>query len=341
MAYRGFSNLTPFAADPFFLMDSRGAEVITFIVKGSYDLLEGGATVISESQAPIQVAAEHYGAPDTSSIKYDSEVAYTKNGTDCILIGHAQVPGKVVTSVEVIFKAAGMVKAVRVSGDRCWKNRLGLWRATPPLPFEKMPLVYELAYGGWDTSHQNKAFHGFCAHNPAGIGYIASKSRKEIEGARLPNLEDPRAPLKDPKSETVPAGFGYIAPNWRPRLHYAGTYDEAWLNGRMPSLPDDFDIRFYNAASPGLTSPDHLKGGEPVEIINASTRGRLRFDLPQDKLRAAVKMKTGGLLRRDLNLDTVIVNTDEDRLYLIWRACLDLQQRIHDILWTKTELCTH
>jgi hypothetical protein len=212
-----------------------------------------------------------------------------------------------------------------VVGDRYWIRTLGMVSATAPEPFETMPLLYERAFGGWDAGEFEK-------RNPVGTGFRSQKGRFE-EGVRLPNLEDPNDPITRYGGMVMPAGLGFTAPDWIPRSVFAGTYDQKWQNERMPLLPHDFDRRFFSAASPGLVAPGYLKGNEPVCIENASRRGTLRFflpDVPPPECR--VQLSAG---KPDVclstNLDTVIINTDEDLVMLLWRASLVLRNGSQDV----------
>ena len=45
-----------------------------------------------------------------------------------------------------------------------------------------------------------------------------------------------------------PMGFGRPRADWTPRLTYAGTYDQTWIDDVFPFLPADFDVRYYQAA---------------------------------------------------------------------------------------------
>ena len=121
----------------------------------------------------------------------------------------------------------------------------------------------------------------------------------------LPNLEDPSHLISSPKDRPPPAGFGPIAPSWEPRRSLAGTYDEAWQARRAPFLPKDFQARFFNAAHPDLVCKRYLRGGEPVQIINASA-SPMRFHLPACALDVAVTID-GASARPPMNLQTVVL----------------------------------
>jgi hypothetical protein len=210
--------------------------------------------------------------------------------------------------------------------------------ASPPEPFERMPLVYERAFGGWDRTNPDLKHHDFEPRNPVGVGFLSKKHGLVQEGMPLPNLENPYEPIQSPADRPTPAGFGYIGAHWQPRASFAGTYDASWERRRMPLLPDDFNARYYNAAHPGLALNGFLRGGEPVEVLNASSSGPLRFALPTAQPFGTVRTRDGETRRIGMALDTVILNADENQLMLIWRGSLSVHKRTHDIVWAKAQL---
>jgi hypothetical protein len=336
----GFVNLTPFTAQPFLLSDERGADIITFVVKGTFSLrVRGAATqvALADEQVPVCVAPKYHGEPGVSSLKYDTEVAPTKLGTDVVLVGHARPTLAKATYLDVTLSVGPARSMVRVFGDRFWTSSAGRWVPTPPQPFDAIPLVYERAFGGWDRTDPDPSRHGYEPRNPVGVGYVAKHGSVQ-EGAPLPNLENPYEPITGPTDRPAPLGFGYIGAHWHPRARFAGTYDDRWEKERMPLLPNDFDRRFYNAAHPALALNGFLRGGEPVEVVNSSAQGALRFALPTAQPYATVRMRDGSTERAGMALDTVIVNTDDDQLLLIWRCSMPVKKRIYDVLWTKTQL---
>ena len=279
MAYQGFQNLTPFAAEPFFLADAEGARVLTLVVKATFDIVMNkargagaSAVEIAPEQPAIHKAPVHRGEPGRSSLEYESEAAFTKAAADVVLLGHAQPERGHATDLTVGLRVGGLRKQVRVFGDRAWRRTRGAHTIGPPHPFERMPLVYERAFGGCDPARQ-----ACYAQNPVGVGFRAPSDAPDDagppDGARLPNLEDPAHLLRDPGDQPPPAGFGFVAPEWAPRRRLAGTFDDAWRATRFPRLPVDFDHRHLNAAPADQQLRGFLRGGEPVEIVNASHRG--------------------------------------------------------------------
>jgi hypothetical protein len=122
------------------------------------------------------------------------------------------------------------------------------------------------------------------------------------------------------KKHGIPgSGFGFYPRSWKPRLEYAGTFDEAWQEERAPFLPRDFDPRYYQAAYPDLVTRSHLKGGEEVHSENTTREGVLHFRLP--KTRPAVALHLGSdRVEQSCALDTVRVQPDEHRVVLVWRS---------------------
>ncbi|WHZ21853.1 MAG: hypothetical protein OJF47_000965 [Nitrospira sp.] len=302
------------------------------VLKARYAIDSNRRLALAEKQWPVNLAGECWGDPEHSSYKYEPETAFIKPSTDVVLIGQAYAPNARATEVNVTLRVGPVEKTVRVIGDRYWVKRCGMVWITKPEPFERIPLTYERAFGGWDRSHPDPERHSFESRNPVGTGFRYKKGTFE-EGIRLPNLEDPQHPIKNTRSKVPPAGFGFTSPNWQPRAAYAGTYDEKWMKERMPLLPKDFDRRFFNAASSGLISPQYLKGNEPVSIENASPNGRLSFNLPGvPSPECRVQLRGGSDRHLQSHLDTVIINTDDNVLFLIWRTNLVLRSGPQDLV---------
>src|SRR5262245_9419527 len=141
-------NRTPFAAERGWVRDRDGAEIWLVAVKATFDILEDGSTAPAKEQPPVLRLPEFHGEPYKSSVKYDADLVLTKKNTDVIVVGHAHAPpGTAVPQLDCGLKVGSLQKTVRVFGDRRW----GSLRASEPEPFQKIPLVYERAYGGVDT----------------------------------------------------------------------------------------------------------------------------------------------------------------------------------------------
>ena len=327
-----------FAVQPLFLSDEAGAPLCVPLVQSTYAIVAPDRLEREEVQPEPSLTGELWGEDaGTSSYRIELPCAFTKPGTDIVLVGHAQACRARHQELLVTFRVGRVGKQVRVTGDRVWVETMGSIRATDPLPFDRMPLCYERAFGGWDRSSPDPTAHTLEPRNPVGTGFRSPESPFE-EGLRLPNLEDPVDTLSRPGQVVQPAGFGFTSPDWQPRLALAGTFDAAWQRERMPLLPKDFDRRFFNAASPGLVTTGHLRGDEPVLVENASPLGRLSFRLPGERPPPCwVQLAYGRAVEVPLSLDTVIVDTDTGRVMLLYRGHLPLRNGPHDIRAIRLE----
>jgi hypothetical protein len=208
-----------------------------------------------------------------------------------------------------------------VHGDRFWQVSMGLISPSRTVPFVKMPLVYERAFGGEDRFHDNEKKWGVCHQNPVGTGFRLNRKKTALGGLKLPNIEDPRRPMKRWRDKPKPAGFGFIAPFWEPRASRCGTFDAAWENGRRPLLPEDFDPDFYNAAPPDQIARPFLTGLETVFLKNLHPSAeRVSFKLPSLSLVNAYIFEHQTYKPKPV-FDTLIIEPDENRLIMVFRSC--------------------
>ena len=322
-------NETPFAFAPLFVTDEVGRPIVSTIVKATFEVAPSGV-IVAEEQLPVDFTGKHHGEAGTSSVRIEPEIAFTKPGTDCVLLGHATAPSPTAI-LDVTFAVGPLAKTVRVHGDRWWiSGGLGV-SLTSPEPFTRMPLVYERAFGGWDRTSENPAKHACEPRNPVGVGFVAP-SGTVLHGAPVPNIEDPQDPVTSAKGRCRPAGFGFVACDWEPRVRFAGTYDDAWEKNRAPLLPVDFDRRFLSGASEGLTSTGYLIGDERVVVVGATAERHWEFSLPGIQApRCTLALRYGATTTLQTNLDTVIVDADARRLTLLWRAFAPLRTGPHDV----------
>ena len=305
-------NETPFVPSIAVFPNQHGIDTLYVTVKATFDL--GARVDVSQQQQPVRMADEWWGEPGHSSLKYASEIHLSKPSTDVIVVGDACLPGRrPVQQLDVAVSVGDRSKILRVFGDRVWERGFFGINISTPQMFETMPLVYERAFGGVHVINATNNEVLFEEHNSVGKGFAGKRSNKEIEGMALPNLEDPAQLISQPKDRPAPACFGFVAPSWLPRKSFAGTYDADWQKTRAPYLPADFDMRFFNVASPGLQMQQFLRGGEAVEIVNMSPDGPVRFTLPHCELTANIRV-AGQVVRPKLALETVLIEPNDKRL---------------------------
>ncbi len=314
------TNNTPFAASLALFPNEQGIDTLYVMVSATFTI--GRRWTLAEEQPEPKAEDEYWGDdPLSSSIKYASEMHTGKPSTDIVMVGHARAPmGRPVDEMDVGLKVAKVSKLVRVFGDRQWQGG----SISAPQPFETMPLIYERAYGGVHIE-DGQMISGE-SYNPAGCGYLGKRKTAVLDGTLVPNIETPGQLIRRAGDTPSPAGFGFIAPHWLPRAQYAGTYDENWQTRRAPYLPDDFDPRFLNAASPGLVYPGYLQGGEPVQVIGVHPDGALKFKLPMVGFSANVEMHGDSESLR-FNLETVLIEPDSLSLTLSWRAAMTCDKK--------------
>lgn len=330
MGHPTFDNTTAFAAEALFPLDAQGRPCLVLVVKGSFDVHADGSCSVAEEQVPVCLDGVHWGEPASSSYRYEPEIAFTKPATDVVLLGHAYAPRPGTKDMVVSLRAGPLTQQARVFGDRIWHISRGRVTMSSAVPFERIALVYERAFGGWERRELDVAAHRCEPRNPVGTGFCTDV--RAAEHVALPNIENPRKPITAPSERPEPVGFGFTAPHWQPRAALAGTYDEAWQQTRAPLLPVDFDLRHLNAAPARLIAPGYFRGDETIHADGVTARGTFMAQLPGPY---APQVRVGLHARPEVTaasvLDTIIVEPDERRLLMLWRTSIPLSDGPHDV----------
>jgi hypothetical protein len=317
------ANDTPFKAALSVFSDPQGVETAYAVVKATF-ALGAPQPELAPQQLPLLPADVYWGDPQQTSLRTAGEFGLLKPATDVLLTGRAVAPAPGTRVADVGVRVGPVSKFVRVFGERRWEGSGGNLHPSEPQPWERVPLRWELAFGGVAADAADDRDHEW--RNPVGRGIVA-RDPAALRGQPLPQLEDPAHPIRSPKDRPPPACFAPIAPTWLPRRRYAGTYDEAWMQGRAPYLPQDFDPRFFQLAPEGLIAPGHLQGGEPVELIGVTLGGPLRFTLPLLNLQLTFQF-AGKPVPCPPQLETVWLEPDQGRLQMLWRAALPVDKHL-------------
>ncbi len=310
-----FANETRFAALPVPLMDALGRDVLVTIVKGTFSVEAHGAPVRAEPQVPVRLTDELYD-PDapTSSLLFPSDVCFEKRGTDLVVVGDAFAP-EPVKYVDVAVQLRKQV-TLRVHGTRVFYEGPRGATIGEAQPFTRMPVAYELAYGGMSDD-----LSAVELRNPSGVGVAARD--KDLVGRRAPQIEDPARPHHSALDRHPPVGFGAIMTHWSPRREYAGTFDERWRAERMPLLPEDFDVRFGNVAHPSLQLDPCVEPGERLAVVGMSPEP-LVTTVPPLGVRVRGRFDTGERAEITPAIDTVLVHVATRRIEVTARACFPI-----------------
>ena len=313
-------NRTPFEVERSWVQDKHGVFHWIVVVKATYDIRRDGSTELAENQEPIVRVAVHRGDPATSSIIYDADITGRKVATDVLVNGTAYAPrGRRVQSVEARVRVGSIDKTLLVTGNRHWYAGAGGVAMANAEPFESMPLTYERAFGGFDRADPDPSQHRLYDRNPVGTGFATRASH--LFDRPVPSVEYPSQRLRDWTERPAPAGLGPIARWWSPRRERAGTYDQRWLDERMPLWAIDFDERYHQSAPPDQQVAGFLRGGEPVELTNLTPTGLLRFALPRVHLGFVTFFGTRAQHHLG-QLDAVIIEPDKERVMLVWQTLL-------------------
>jgi hypothetical protein len=311
------ANRTRFAADRTWVQDKDGVKHWVVVVRATFDIAADGSCSIAGEQSPPLLLPKYRGEEGKSSLEYEADMIASKPGTDVYVNGHAVAPnGRPTTKVTVGLRIGGRLKVLEVIGDRQYERDVtGQVVPSHPLPFLKVPVIYERAYGGFDDTDPDPAQQKLFAANPVGSGVVASRAR--LLGKPVANIEFPGA---SPGSKGA-AGFGAVCSYWTPRIQYGGTYDAKWITDRKPLLPDDFDPRFFLCAPVDQQFVPHLRGGDRIEVAGMTPTGALAFDLPRIPLGFETIIDGKSKHHRG-ELQTVVVEPDHPRVIMVWQAML-------------------
>ena len=324
-------NVTPMAFGCTSTIDRHGYDVLLVVAKMTWTVSPTGVVAIASPQSPVRLADVPFSDAPGASTRYPSDLCEEKTGTDVLLVGTAQPPAaRPVTEMDVGVRIEtgqrSIQKVVKVYGPRVFHvGVLGVVPG-PPAELRPTPLVYESTYGGMDSASDPRHVF-FESRNPAGRGF--AKNRSVLVGQAAPQLEDASAPLSG--KSPAPACFGPLRADWAPRALYAGTYDEAWRKRRAPLRPVDFDPRFHNVAPPDLWTETPLLGDEPVEVIGTTAAPVWRFRLPRYAPVFTVTRRDQTSERRTTHLDTYLIDADERRVEVTYRATVRLPRKVDAI----------
>ena len=319
-------NRTPYAVQRNWYLDKNAAKSWIVAVKGTWDILPDRTLSLAKNQLEPLYCETYRGEPGKSSIVYEGDLSGPKIATDVLLNGHAYAPeGGLASRVSVRMTIGSLTKSLLVSGDRYWvREMVGGVMMTPPTLFEKLPIIYERSYGGFDTRGTDPADHRYEPLNPIGTGFATRE--QHVDRKAVPNVEDPKNVISSWKDRPPPAGFGAISGYWLPRRSYAGTYNARWQKERFPLWAEDFDERFFQCAPVDQQVPGFVRGGEKVELVNLTPAGYLSFVLPRVYPVFTTRFGSEQIEHR-ARIQTVILEPDYPRVVLVWHTALPCQHR--------------
>jgi hypothetical protein len=313
-------------------LDRSGRELLVVVVKGTFKIPgEGEPVGLADEQSPLVMSDTFSGEPGLSAPVCEVDFAPRKLRCDVLLNGTAYAPGgRSTPRMEVGVRVNGMTKRFTVVGDRRWQAGVRGVSVSAPEPFQRMPLSYDIAFGGVDNRHTDASKHAAFMRNPIGRGFHKDLRPEWVDGTPLPNTEESDRPIEKPDADYEPMAFGPIGRGWTQRSQYAGTYDDKWLNEHCPFLPPDFDERYFQSA-PVDQQTDFLRGGEDVVLFNLTPGGRVAFQLPLFNAPVHFFPRKGKREDAALTLDTLVLEPDRGSFQLVWRVTRLLRKNMFEI----------
>jgi len=323
-----FTNETKVEAGWTMGFDRDGRELVVVAIKATFVIPPAGEEPrLAEKQVPLVQADEFTGEPGVSAPLQESDFAHRKPRCDVLLNGSAYAPhGNKAERVTVSLSVGPMSKSFDVIGQRVWQEGLLGTAPSVPQPFQATPISYDTAFGGVDDSDPERP--RVFLPNPVGVGY--HPRRRKVDGKQAPNTEAAGVPVKDPTREYQPMSFGPVGRNWHPRVTYAGTYDQRWLDRQAPFWPKDFDYLYFQSA-PADQQINYPAGGEEVVLWNLTPQGVARFPLPSVNMPVLFLPHRSKDQQIDADLDTVLIEPDFGRFMLTWRVALPMRKSCFDI----------
>jgi len=324
------TNDTPLSANRTWVRDRDGSEVWLVAAKATFLIREDGSLKLAPNQEPVCLTPVYFDEPGGSSLRYDIDLVHRKPGTDIFVHGYACAPASArVTSIRVGFRVGDVAKELIAFGDRVWQSSRGRVTMSEPEPFDRTPVVWERAFGGYGDPERKT----WDIRNPVGTGFLSSV--EFASGAKLPNIENPAALIRSWDDRPPPAGFGPIDRHWSPRSTYGGTYDEAWETRRKPLLAEDFDDRYHQSTLPDQQMAGFLRGGEQVEIWNMTPRGGLSFQLPRLAIGFQTRFSDRTVANHRGDIHSVALEPSVPRVIMTWHSHLPCHPKVLKLLETR------
>jgi hypothetical protein len=318
-------NSSDFLAESYVSTDKLGKKSLVVVIRATFDVLADG-TAIPGVQTPYVFADTFFDGDETTSVQFESDFAPIKPRPEVLLNANAVASSdKPVEELLVSLFGPGLEKHAVVTGKRYWMNAVLGIESTPPVPFFSLPLAWHLAFGGADTSHQDPRKHRCELRNPVGTGFHVNAKSDSLEGLALPCIEHPRYRIYDWRDTPEPVGFSSVSRFAKPRIGFAGTYDQKWMDEVLPFLPQDFDDRYFQSA-PVDQQLDSLQEGAEFMCLNMSADGRFFVRLPA--LNIAVAFLFDDRRQRIVvPPDTLIIEPHTRRIILLGRASVNLPRK--------------
>jgi len=310
-----------------------GREIVVIVAKATYDIprTAGHQPNLSSTQEKLVEYDQFSGEPGFSAITHEVDYAHHKPFCDVLVIGNAYAPmNKPVQSVPVALHVGPIRKQFEVIGERFYESSFLGAKVSPPAHFRKMPVSYDLAYGGTDSEPNKPEKIETFLDNPVGVGFYPLSDGNARDRKPLACSQEFGKPTNDHNSSYRPMALGPIGRNFRERHLFCGTYDQNWIEERAPFFPDDFDSRYFQSAPKDQQMP-YPKGGESILLENLSQVGRINFSLPRKDMPVLFLPHRQKAHESHAVVDTIVIEPDLERFTITWRTSIQLTHSCFDL----------
>jgi len=340
------TNQTPFPAIAWDSVDSNERWYQTSLIRVKYQLVyqnQQWQLRLASDQGELFGADVFYDEDIYQPVQYESDFVTFKQHSDIIVNANTYSPTQ---RAEKNWTCSVSVSSpdnerlnhseLRIKGAHEWQYTSPVgWSKTVLKKTQKVSLRYSNAFGGKvanpDAEGDTDLFLAYSDYNAVGTGITHKDMPKENFPAH--QLEFSHARLKQQK---YAAGFGFTHRSWKPRIDYAGTYDQDWLDNTHPNPPQDFDVKHHQAANPELLMQGYIQANSMIRLNNLHPeQAVIQFHLPELHCFTDIHHKQQ-FTRQSMVIDTVLIDIEsEDEtawcVYLSYRHYAPLLTQITSI----------
>jgi len=298
----------------------------TLVAKATFRIEPGGPQLERQDPYPIWTDDQ----PTALGLLPRDDVPRRDPVFEVILLGVAHAPpGAQVPDRNVALAVGEERRELLVVGDRVWEERGGALRPSAPLRFSRMPLTWERAFGGsCEVEVDDGAFltvsdprnAGGCGFDPGPAARDLAKALRSPDGyplfhqtRRLPNVEDPAAPVRAWDDAPAPVCWATVPPQSAIQAERSVAHIE-----EAGAAPVEMLESAYHRAPPAWVIGVPPSGAQ-VALHGLSPEGEIvSFALPALRVFAdyVVGLRTG---TRELAPQLLVLLPEERRFYIVYR----------------------
>ncbi len=245
---------------------------------------------------------------------------FVREGASVTASGFVYAPGEKATKADAMISIGSETRRVRAFGPRVWREGVfGGLSPTAPLPFDRVPMAWEAAYGGTlvrKTSFIERdgrsclvpEFTTAYPYNADGLGFYLE--RHEAMEKPLPQLEHPDLPIKSWDDKPQPVCFAPYPMNGGMRTMVLSEGDKMNLNrmGKLTCRAAPWLI--FNAIEPGTN----------IVLTGMRPKGEtLAFVVPEVPIQVRAILGRA-LFRMKPRIDALEIDAEAARVRLVYRC---------------------